>query len=565
MANWKLCRRQESSSSSEFESLSQCTDDTACEEYHDQSWTDVGEKCGEDKIPMLCGFPIYSHEVVDFANEYAKKHGKEVRDSWCVGPVLLAVSKFVLFQSLGALMVAALSFFFSECIDHTPQYPGWLWAPYGVFMVSQLELEFKVFKFRCIPFLQRGGEWTAFTINAFTWWFFVSASLSTAHLVSLGSANLFLGKILRMHWEGWCGADDISLIWETTLGQSYTLHAVPVPFTAVLISVFVFQFFSTARVFGVLPEYGQFTTNGRNYDFHAGHEYDYYTNDLELEVVEWIEPREGGISVEKKPRPNGTRYVYFNIWKKKTLTGAAVEVFCDALGMASVQLMRDAVFNKVEYAEKEIRKLCSKGSKDRDGEDFMEIFATTRSCLQDANVVFQTLTWHTFLFGFRFQGSSLHLQVTYFNAWCLVDESVHQHESARKLQLASLWLGVGSSILSTMGLLMRCKGCMKYLIKVVFLYACCETIVIPEVNRSEATDKLTKMIEDVESEGSMLPRRLCFSVMSLMCLILNLAWVVTKLTMSHVCRYRIWNASIDLMYGCVDLSDVLNASSMVSS
>merc|ERR1712061_729743 len=103
-------------------------------------------------------------------------------------------------------------------------------------------------------------------------------------------------------------------------------------FWKVPLTIFIVQF--CPMVYGlacVLPAgCRQWATGGRNFKFPEGHKLAHFTNPLELEVIEWIDPADPGPvqSLRGKTRLNGTRFMYYNLWRQPVVTAAVVDKLC---------------------------------------------------------------------------------------------------------------------------------------------------------------------------------------------------------------------------------------------
>jgi hypothetical protein len=337
--------------------------------------------------------------------------------------------------------------------------------------------------------------------------------------------------------------------WDVTIRQSYLVQA-SIQFWHLPAFVFLVQLvyllFDIARL---LPRWNQTTTKGINYRYNV-----HYPQPLEREVIEYISPRQGGVSVTGKERPTGTRFIYFSWTKELHTTGAVLDRLCHGSGMSMIVSM-DNFIDTVGKETIESLKNIDKGEL----QSVERALIGTRKCLQDVCSVLNNKILRVLFTGLLWSGLHLQLQVTYFNLHCSAEQLDRCPQATR------LWLGILIAMLSSVLVLLQIPGSLMNFSMIQTVVQLHEREVMPAVDDLLATNSqkdsaamqtLQNHVQDVADLRGKVLMRLSLQFVVTVLHLLNFIWAVMKMYMDqNVCDDHMWNIAWPLERGCANLTD----------
>jgi len=370
--------------------------------------------------------------------------------------------------------MAVLTFLTSSCDkdESVLVYPYWIWGPYFAFVVAHISQEIRIFKHLSIPYIQSVGSWKVMGQvfvshdRSFAFWLVVQMILSTVHLFGLGTANIFLGMVTAEHFRGICGPErKMDEYWRFALGHSVAIHWLSVlPFCGLPLIIFGVQFIRLViDMIAILPGWNQWNTKGMNWRYGQP-----FPQPLETEVIEYVSPQVGGISLLGLRRPNGTRFVYYNVLRHLMTTGAALDHICLGSGMSTITSMD----NYLETVSREAYSVVPGKAASLSCDAVDKALASTRKFLQD---VLSVMNGKIQLFCFKgilFSALHLQLQVTYHYLRCAAYPS-HCHSATR------LWIGIAAATLSSGLMLFQVVVTAKRAWDVLTVWQRCKKFVVP--------------------------------------------------------------------------------------
>jgi len=500
--------------------------------------------------PRIRDVPLYLKEVRDLGNMMALR-GKKLTNSSCSGPVLLLAISLRVVQVLAGAGMAVLAYLTSNCEQGLLKYDYWIWGPYFVFVLLHLKMEIHIFKHLSIPYIQSVGRWELLTKEvSFVLWFCWQMGNSLLHLFGIGTANSFLGMVSAEHYRQICGPEKrMGTLWQTSLDQSVLVHwASGTPFCVFPLVIFGVQFVHlVCDMVYILPGWNQWNTEGMNWKFGKA-----FPQSLEREVVEYVSPQVGGVSLLGLRRPHGTRFVYYNVVKRILTTGAALDHICMGSGMSTIQSMDnyiDMVANNTkDVVPKEFERLTC------DAVD--NALIGTRKFLQDGLSVINRRLLMFLFSGLLFSGCHLQLQLSYHYLQCTAYPD-HCHVTSTRL-----WMGIVTATLSSGIMLFKIVKAFNTGMNGLTIWHCCQNFVIPSAeemvqkNSHDHPDKCASAIVEVVELHSELKTRLAILVFLSFLLVMLFCLALLKMTMGQfVCEHHIWNFRLNVMEGCVSFNE----------
>jgi len=501
-------------------------------------------------IPKIRGVPLYLTEVRDLGNKLALR-GKRLTNSSCSGPVLpLAISLRVV-QVLAGAGMALQAYLTSTCEQGLLKYDYWIWGPYFVFILFHLSMEIRIFRHLSLPYIQSVGRWELLTKEVtFEFWFTWQMWNSLLHLFGIGTANSFLGMVSAEHLRQICGPEaKMGRLWKAALDQSILVHwASDVPFCVLPLIVFGVQFLHLlCDVIYTLPGWNQWNTKGINWRYGKP-----FPQELEWEVVEYVSPQVGGVSLLGLRRPLGTRFVYYNVIRRLLTTGAALDHICMGSGMSTIQSMD----NYIDPVARDTKDVVPKKFEIVSCDAADKALIGTRKFLQDGLSVINRRLLMFLFSGLLFSGCHLQLQLSYHYLQCTAYPSHCHYNSTR------LWVGIATATLSSSIMLFKIVMAFKVGLDVLTIWHCCKNFVIPaaeELIQNGSHDHPEKCVstirECVELHSELKPRLVILLFLSLL-LVMLFGMALAKMTMGQfVCEHHVWNFRLNLWSGCVSFTE----------